>query len=735
MTRLADRIHARLSQWQGDMEATRIAETLRELAEPGEHLELADVEALFAQFSGSAPRDEDKAALLAALQEPLRLPDDRRSAARVLGDLALRAREADGRITAEELRSAETALCAAGLSADEARAALVVNLGVHRFPERLRGMDLDTLAYVRSRFGDLSSHLRTCERILQARVAGAMLMDADFDGRLSGADLVATPQADGRVALEPLGDRRATDTRLRAEMVAACHEMGRAKHAFSLIRDHHANPAFFSVRPEDGTFVLRAGVRASQALNDIFQNPRAYGFECATAMVIVYYRAMQRLLGDEDFDRVCADLVIGPWQQENHLERSHIRGPRAAELGPADYTYIRNHDVSPEGRAGGWQGENVIYLGDGLYYGHPFGVASADTIVQHLNDFRRSGATRSASRELVRGHLEVSILDNDKMPNDPHFAEGALALREARHADAVHAFRRCVEAQPTDGRGWLMLAQSLERARAAGTLEVDRAEILEALGRAVDFGAVTARSLSADVDPALQPRAAAPPVPTLRLARDLRAAVDEHDFKRARLLVESVGLGLQERPPAFSTAETVELARELLHAAEVAEAHAEWSVLDMVLAVLKGIFTLGIATIFDLLRAEERERMKRFAHALGPHMERVFALDDTLQVLERSRRLPPSLTRTLAYQMRFGDQGGDLASRLVVAGRLVNDNGDALVFGPSGTFTLGDVTGRFSVDPDNGRITLSFPDGRQHRGRVDHTGGLNLDGLGNFRDP
>ena len=54
-------------------------------------------------------------------------------------------------------------------------------------------------------------------------------------------------------------------------------------------------------------------------------------------------------------------------------------------LAAGEHGYIRNWGVSPEAVRGGWYGENVIYLGDGKYYGHPFGIATGETIVKFLN--------------------------------------------------------------------------------------------------------------------------------------------------------------------------------------------------------------------------------------------------------------------------------------------------------------------------------------------------------------
>jgi protein-glutamine gamma-glutamyltransferase len=161
-----------------------------------------------------------------------------------------------------------------------------------------------------------------------------------------------------------------------------------------------------------------------KALEDIFKRGSEYTFECATAITIVHYKAMLDLLGPKDFDRICSDLRIGAWVNEDHLHRyKSITGSavdatpdRRASLDVGDYGYFKNWDVSEAGFAAGWQGENVIYLGDGRFYGHPFGVTTEDEIVASLNGERKAGSTRPASFLDLRIQLLTGVLDEDRVP-------------------------------------------------------------------------------------------------------------------------------------------------------------------------------------------------------------------------------------------------------------------------------------------------------------------------------
>src|SRR5688572_14292797 len=124
-------------------------------------------------------------------------------------------------------------------------------------------------------------------------------------------------------------------------------------------------------------------------------------------------------LGPQTFDQICGDLKIGPWKNEDHLEGARLHlgdsGERAspqfqAGLKPGDYTYFKNWDVSAEGRAAGWQGENVIYLGGGEYYGHPFGITTGEHIVDYLNGQRNEGSTTPATMLDYKTQLDANLL-------------------------------------------------------------------------------------------------------------------------------------------------------------------------------------------------------------------------------------------------------------------------------------------------------------------------------------
>jgi protein-glutamine gamma-glutamyltransferase len=293
----------------------------------------------------------------------------------------------------------------------------------HRYPEGLsvadastavdaallddmRASDVDGDGFVRGYF-----ELNKLFRAVDHRDSDGHFFSIDDRG--PGGDVV-------RALDRAVGDRR----RIGQAMVKACEDMDRAKHEFALIKDQTFSSTFWEGEG-GGTFHIKPGVRPSDALKDIFANPAAYKFECATALVIVHEKAMLDLVGEADFDRLCPKLRIGPWETDDTFVE-HVRSEGSAlreasrdrrrTLRAGDYGYFKNWQVSDEGRDAGWQGENVIALGDGRFYGHPFGITDEKTIVDHLNAQRRFGAWKSAGLLDLRMELEPSILDEDRVP-------------------------------------------------------------------------------------------------------------------------------------------------------------------------------------------------------------------------------------------------------------------------------------------------------------------------------
>ncbi|BBH22501.1 protein-glutamine gamma-glutamyltransferase [Paenibacillus baekrokdamisoli] len=178
---------------------------------------------------------------------------------------------------------------------------------------------------------------------------------------------------------------------MRSKIVEAAKAMNASHVSFATFHNSRANDKFWS-RTDNGGFRQKAGVLTSDAINDIFKNSRLYGFECATAMVIILYKATLDSIGKDRFNTYFKDLFLYDWNYDNHLRLVRVNDKNEAY--PGDVLYFENPDHNP--KTPEWQGENAIMLADNLYFGHGIGIRTEEGIIASLNTNRRSGSTTSA---------------------------------------------------------------------------------------------------------------------------------------------------------------------------------------------------------------------------------------------------------------------------------------------------------------------------------------------------
>ena len=183
------------------------------------------------------------------------------------------------------------------------------------------------------------------------------------------------------------------ELRLRREIIRAAAELMNSGISFETFRKSFANEAFWD-RDPDGGFSLRAGVAPAAAVKDIFKNGSQYGTECATAIMILYYKALAEVLPEDVFNRAFPKIRLMNWHDIDRLLREAGYSVDAADPLPGDRRYFANPEVNPETPE--WQGENVIDMGDGTFAGHGIGRYKTETFIRDLNQNRRPGAERSA---------------------------------------------------------------------------------------------------------------------------------------------------------------------------------------------------------------------------------------------------------------------------------------------------------------------------------------------------
>ncbi|WZL72533.1 protein-glutamine gamma-glutamyltransferase [Clostridiaceae bacterium 35-E11] len=179
---------------------------------------------------------------------------------------------------------------------------------------------------------------------------------------------------------------------LRKNIVETSKQLNRSRFGFRIFRKSTCNSDYWK-RTDEGGFLLKEGVTPADGIQDIFINSAKYATECATAIVIIYYKAILNIFPQSLFNEMFSTIYLMNWKDlDEDLGIRYYKN--LSDYLPGDCRYFKNPDVDP--LTPEWQGENVIDLGEGRYYGHGIGIKTADGIIQSLNRHRKIGATESA---------------------------------------------------------------------------------------------------------------------------------------------------------------------------------------------------------------------------------------------------------------------------------------------------------------------------------------------------
>lgn len=197
------------------------------------------------------------------------------------------------------------------------------------------------------------------------------------------------------------------DLTLRTYILRASKDLMASGMQFRVFRRAYCNPMFW-IRTPMGGFRLRPGIRASMGIYDIFRNGQLYATECATAIIMIFYKALLDLYGYEIFDEIFDNgFYLYTWNYDHKLAILTAEVDRPA---PGDVVYIKNPQVDP--MTPEWQGENTVTMGSNYYYGHGIGIRTLQEIIFHLNMHRYPFAMVSA----FLTNLNTRIDSNEMAP-------------------------------------------------------------------------------------------------------------------------------------------------------------------------------------------------------------------------------------------------------------------------------------------------------------------------------
>jgi len=180
---------------------------------------------------------------------------------------------------------------------------------------------------------------------------------------------------------------------LRKEIVDSAIDLNNSNFSFASFEESRCNEDYWE-RTDNGGFLLRHNVKPSEAIEDIFVNGDKYATECASAVMVVHYKALLNVYKEEIFNKTFSEIYLMDWDVKEELLKdvTILRESNDRLLG--NRQYFSNPDVNPDFPE--WEGENVIVLQNNMYYAHGIGIVSADGIVKDLNTRRVQGSTNSA---------------------------------------------------------------------------------------------------------------------------------------------------------------------------------------------------------------------------------------------------------------------------------------------------------------------------------------------------
>lgn len=180
------------------------------------------------------------------------------------------------------------------------------------------------------------------------------------------------------------------ELKLRKNIILSARALNRSKVRFEVFEKSSCNPQYWHLTSTGG-FLLRYGVKPSDAIQDIYMNSSQYAFECATAKLIIYYHAVLNVIGTYFFNQLFHNIYLYSWHFDPDLG---LQTNYTDYVLPGDVVYFNNPDFNPQTPQ--WIGENAVVLEDGTYFGHGIGIGTVEQIIHVLNKKRKPGANQSA---------------------------------------------------------------------------------------------------------------------------------------------------------------------------------------------------------------------------------------------------------------------------------------------------------------------------------------------------
>lgn len=186
------------------------------------------------------------------------------------------------------------------------------------------------------------------------------------------------------------------ELKIRKNIILSARAMNESEAKFQIFTNSRCNPYYWQLTNAGG-FQLKSNIKPYDAIQDIYKNSSLYAFECATACMIIYYHAVLNSIGEYLFNYLFQKLYLYSWHSDLDLGIHTFYGNHYI---PGDVLYFNNPEYNP--RTPWFRGLNTVDLGDGTYFGHGFGIWTAEEMIKLLNTKRKPESNKSAYlRDLI----------------------------------------------------------------------------------------------------------------------------------------------------------------------------------------------------------------------------------------------------------------------------------------------------------------------------------------------
>ncbi|MBS4176850.1 protein-glutamine gamma-glutamyltransferase [Lederbergia citrea] len=180
------------------------------------------------------------------------------------------------------------------------------------------------------------------------------------------------------------------ELKVRKNIIQSAKEMNKSQAKFTTFVNARCNPRYWQLTKAGG-FLLRPDVPPADAILDIYRNSSLYGFECATAIPIIYYHAILNSIGSNLFNSLFLNLYLYSWHTDTDVA---IITFYSNYFLPGDVMYINNPDF--DRKTPQFRGINAVLLNDGRLFGHGFNIRTSQEMIQILNKKRKTDSHQSA---------------------------------------------------------------------------------------------------------------------------------------------------------------------------------------------------------------------------------------------------------------------------------------------------------------------------------------------------